>query len=75
MIRIEKDVPMPTEKRGRKALYNFKSMNTGDSFFVEGGHKKQVSILTASTRHKPKKFRTSLVTEKRKKGVRCWRVK
>jgi hypothetical protein len=77
MIKIDKNVPIPKSSKGRKPIYDFASMKVGDSFWVEGGHKKQVSILNAAKRHSPKKFKTQTVLEicKKARGIRCWRVK
>lgn len=73
MIKIQKNIPLPKEGRGRKTLYDFDSMNVGDSFFAED-LSKQTSILTCALKFKPKKFITQTVTEKEKKGIRCWRI-
>ncbi len=77
MIKIEKNVQIPKSKKGRKALYDFASMDIGDSFWVAGGHRQQVSILNSSRRHRPMEFITQTVFETGKKGqgIRCWRVK
>ncbi len=73
-MKIEKNVPIPKRIRGRNPKYDFQAMDVGDSFFVIGGSSKQVSVLTCAKRHKPKRFITKKVTEKSKKGYRCWRV-
>ena len=72
-IKIEKDVPMPKKTRGRDAKYDFDSMEVGDSFFVEGDSKIQISVLTCARRKKPKKFITKKEVCKGKSGYRCWR--
>lgn len=74
MMNIEKDIPIPKRIRGRNPKYDFQAMNIGDSFFTEGDSSAQVSVLTCAKRHMPLRFVTKKVTEKKKKGYRCWRV-
>jgi hypothetical protein len=74
-IEIEKDIPRPRKTRGRDAIYRFDDMAIGDSFFVEGDSKIQVSVLTCARRKLPKKFVTQRETKDGKKGYRCWRAK
>lgn len=79
IMKIENDVPVPENVRGRKPKYDFKSMKIGDSFFAEGDGSTQVSILTCAKRHSPKRFITQKATQaqergKAVKGFRCWRV-
>ncbi len=73
-MKIENDIPIPKRVRGRCPKYDFQAMNIGDSFFTAGDSSKQVSILTCAKRHAPKRFITKKITEKQKKGYRCWRV-
>jgi hypothetical protein len=73
-MKIEKDIPIPKNVRGRKTKYMFQDMEIGDSFFTTGGSSKQVSILTCAKKHLPKKFITEMTTVKGKKGYRCWRT-
>lgn len=72
MVDIETGIPVPN--RGRKPKYDFKGMEVGDSFFVEGDSKAQISILTCARRKHPQKFITRKATEGEKKGYRCWRA-
>lgn len=80
-MEINKDIPIPDKVRGRKAKYDFKAMEVGDSFFAVGDSSVQVSILTCAKRHLPKKFITQKGTQESsveglfEKGFRCWRVK
>jgi hypothetical protein len=74
-IEIETDVPVPRKTRGREAIYQFDDMNVGDSFFVEGDSKIQVSVLTCARRKLPKKFVTQREIKDGVSGYRCWRAK
>jgi hypothetical protein len=83
---IDKDIPLPSKVRGRKAKYKFAEMEVGDSFFAEGDSSVQVSILTCAKRHLPKRFVTQKAEQKGtqtvsgidlpdiKQGFRCWRA-
>jgi hypothetical protein len=74
-IKIVKNIPIPTKTRGRDAIYDFDIMDVGDSFFVEGDSKIQISVLTCARRKKPKQFVTKKEVCGSKNGYRCWRVK
>lgn len=79
-MNIDKDIPLPDKVRGRKAKYDFKAMEVGDSFFAVGDSSVQVSILTCAKRHLPKKFITQKDSLKGedgevRQGFRCWRAK
>ena len=74
IMKIENNVPVPENVRGRKPKYDFKSMNIGDSFFAKGDGSIQVSILTCAKRHHPKRFITQKAVVEKEKGFRCWRV-
>lgn len=73
-MKIEKDIPIPKNVRGRKIKYKFHVMKTGDSFFTAGDSRVQISILTCAKRHRPKRFITQMAVVKGRKGYRCWRV-
>ena len=68
--KIEKNVPLPA-KRGKGLFGIVRSMECGDSVFVENGKQKTVSatgrVATKITGHK---FTTRMVEG----GVRIWRV-
>lgn len=75
MLKIEKDVPIPTGRSGRRPLYPFAEMEVGDSFFIETtsteeSRKRQMRLSDAWSRHHPKKFTSSAVDG----GVRVWRI-
>jgi hypothetical protein len=68
-IKIEKDIPLPPERRSR---YPWNAMQVGDSFFVDNevqGRKLRGAANAASKRLK-KKFAVRRVTG----GYRCWRI-
>jgi hypothetical protein len=73
-MKIETDIPIPENIRGRKTKYRFQDMEIGNSFFMPGGSSMQVSILTCAKRHLPKKFITAKTTVGARKGYRCWRT-
>ncbi len=73
-MNIEKNIPIPERVRGRNPKYDFRAMDVGDSFFTAGDSRVQISILTCAKRHAPMRFVTKKVTEKNKKGYRCWRT-
>ena len=74
MTTIEKDIPVPARKRGRKPgsrKYPFAEMALGDSFFVQA--KKVMSVYSAVSRankaYAPKRFTARNIDN----GVRIWR--
>jgi hypothetical protein len=73
-MKIEKDIPIPKNVRGRKIKYRFAEMKVGDSFFTAGDSRVQVSILTCAKRHLPLKFITQMAEVNKRKGYRCWRT-
>ena len=72
MFEIEKGVEIP--KNSALALYPFKTMDVGDSFFVpcdaDQREKVQRTISQCARRRQPLKF----VTRQLADGVRCWRI-
>lgn len=71
---IEKDIPVPPRKRGRKPgsrKYPFAELGLGDSFFVKA--KKVMSVYSTVSRankaHAPKRFTARNIEG----GVRVWR--
>lgn len=73
-MKIETDIPIPKNVRGRKTKYRFQDMEVGNSFFMAGGSSVQVSILTCAKRHMPRKFITEMAMVGKRKGYRCWRT-
>ena len=75
-MKIEKDIPVPKQIRGRSPKYDFASMKVNDSFFEPGDSSIQVSILTCAKRYdKKKKFVTKKAKVGGVAGYRCWRTK
>ena len=66
MLRIDKDVPMPTSK-----TYPFDNMEVGDSFYYEGPRGR---IASVSSRHAIR-FNKKFCIRSEGNGHRCWRVK
>lgn len=85
MIKLDKNVPMPTSQ-GRDSSYPFADMEVGDSFFVAG---KTSNQLVNAAAHWRKKMGMSFVTRNTEeigihpetgaeapiKGARIWRTK
>lgn len=72
MFEIEKHIPIPQTRRGRKQRYPFATMEPGDSFLVadkELESKVRMSANGYGYRHS-KRFVVRLVDE----GVRVWRA-
>ena len=74
-FKIDDDVPMPADGRGRTVLYPFRSLKVGQSFFVECIPAKADSIagcgIAAAKREGPPwKF----ARRKEGSGYRFWRV-
>ena len=69
MIKIEKNIPIPTFKKTLK--YPFEEMQVGDSFFVKDVKRNNLSIT--ARKYGSKTGRKFLVREV-EGGVRCWRV-
>ena len=71
MFKIEKDIPLPPERRGRRARYPFASMNPGESFLVADASEQLEAIRRAAHgygQRSGKRFMVRLVSE----GVRVW---
>ena len=66
-VGLDKDVPLP-ESRKR---YQYKDMEVGDSFFVEGGGIQNICNQNYRT---GKKLGRSFIARKEDGGVRVWRV-
>jgi hypothetical protein len=68
MIVIEKNIPLPTETRGRKSKYPWDKMEIGDSFYCAS---KGAYVLTARqqkvTSHK-------YACRRERDGFRVWRI-
>lgn len=70
-IKIDKNVPMPKEKRGKPCGYPWRQMEIGDSFFVS---EKGYSGFHTWTKRLGIKISIRKVTENGVTGVRVWRV-
>ena len=73
MPEIEKGIPLPEGRRGRKKLYPFGEMEIGDSFVVPVNSQtlSMYKMIGGYTRHlKPKKF----IARKNEDVIRVWRI-
>lgn len=77
-FKIEKGVPLPKNKQGRKRNdWPFKNMEVGDSFFVSAESYKTIegcrtSVMSATRSYRHMKFTSA--TYREKNGVRVWRI-
>lgn len=69
MFEIEKDVPLPTIKHGKK--YPWEQMDVGDSFFVP---EVKQSLMGTNAAHNTRMTGRRYTTRKENGGVRVWRV-
>lgn len=73
MIKIDKKVPIPTKRSGRKSIYPFSDMKIGDSFEIKINDRTAVGNAArqwAQREGNGYKFTTSAVGDK----VRIWRI-
>lgn len=77
MFAIEKDVPLPRQKR-QHARYPLGEMEVGDSFFVPCSKAKTDTVLNrvraAFWYHKKKNGDKNFIVNAVKGGLRCWRI-
>lgn len=77
MITIEKNIPIPELKAGRKSneIYPLSKMEIMDSFFIETNSKEDIQSIRSHIHNpknrKNKKFATRTVNG----GIRVWRIK
>jgi hypothetical protein len=75
MFKIEKKVQVPPQANGsRKAIYPFKAMSVGDSFFVPQTTTDGSTVRT-SAYSAGKMLNRTFITRKDKDGIRVWRTK
>lgn len=73
-MKFDKGRPIPKPQAAR-SRYHFDKMDVGESFFVEGATCEKFTAYAAFARRHPGwKFVSRTVTEKGKRGVRCWCV-
>lgn len=74
MIPIDKGVPIPRRRYGRRGprphVYPWAQMTVGDSFFVRGGGRSVTSIMADAARAHGHRYTSRAVTG----GVRVWRI-
>lgn len=76
MFAIEKDVPLPRQKRQR-ARYPLGEMEVGDSFFVPCSKAEADTVLKrvrAALWYHKKNGDKNFIVHAVKGGVRCWRT-
>ena len=72
MIKIDTDVPMPTQHAGRRMRYPLRELEIGQSFFAPGTSRANIS--SAISKRAPKRFVTQIRVEDGVKGIRVWRA-
>ena len=70
MLKIESGVPVPLNR----ALYPWRDMTVGDSFFVPDCPDKPTQNMSASAGGAAKRLGTRYKVRREKGGVRVWRV-
>ena len=72
-MKIDKHVPLPPpDETDNRTKYAFRSMEVGDSFYIEGkeaGHR-----VRAAARNMTRRSRLVLTVRREGSGVRVWRV-
>ena len=69
MIEISKNIPVPDSKVKRQ--YPYKSMDVGDSFYVEGV---SLQVICNGNYRYGKKLGAKFIAKKENAGVRVWRT-
>ena len=68
-IAIDKDVPVPSKKRGKK--YPYENMDIGDSFVVSN---LGIQVVCNLNYRAKKKLNRSFIARTEEGGVRVWRT-
>jgi hypothetical protein len=71
MIKIDKNIPIPEKKQGRKCKYPTNVMEVGDSFLVSSRNIANSICHNANKRHPDKKFTSCCEMNE---NYRVWRV-
>ena len=76
-FKIDENVPLPPQNRGRKSKYPFYELEVGQSFFVPDEFKKKITGYIGYARKclPKRKFTARSVEEGEDKGIRVWRIK
>ena len=72
-MNIEKNIPMPN-KRSDRISYDIKSMEVGDSFYVEGQDCAENNSAYMASQRFSKKTGRKFTGKKMEGGVRIWRI-
>lgn len=67
-IVIQKDVPVPVKRRGKK--YPYDTMDVGDSFFVDTLN---IQVVCNLNYRAGKKYERKFIARTEEAGVRVWR--
>lgn len=75
MLRIDKDVPIPGKKTGRREVkYPFAQMEVGDSFALTGEVEKTTNLLRNTALRYAKQLGYKFTVRSTEDGARVWRV-
>ena len=69
MIEIEKDIPLPAQKK--RNTYPYKAMDIGESFLVNDG---KMQIVCNANYRASKAMNMKFIARKEGNGVRVWRI-
>ena len=70
-VKIDKDIPMPQDKLGRKPKYPWMDMDVGDSFLLPGKSIHHAASLMVRWQERGgRRYSARTVPE----GVRIWRI-
>lgn len=73
-IQIDKGVPLPKRRLPSEPMYPWRSMEIGDSFFVEKRGASMTKQALAAGKASNRKFITRSVEENGVTGIRVWRI-
>ena len=68
---IEKNVPMPATRQGRRTRYPFGKMEIGDSILVESVPRKAIQSAAS---YFGRRRKWQFITKKEGDGARVWRI-
>ena len=73
-MKIEKNIPCPEARMGRKPKYPFADMAVGDSVFFDNEPAGSMSLPAASAHNHGMRLGKKFSSRKDGRGVRIWRV-
>ena len=74
-MKVERNIKLPSQKRGKPAKYPWKELKVGDSFFVDGSEKIYSMYSCVASYNKKASKKIKISTRLEGTGVRVWRIK